>query len=207
MFYWFLRNSLSWLVKLLWIKKVSGLENIPKTGGLVLACNHQSWLDAVIIGIISQRRLYYLVGEKIYDFFWLKWILKFTGQIRVDRSSGVKNLEAIQKGVQLLKQGQILCIFPEGGLAPSKKIRQGYIGVARFALLAQVPILPVGIKDSFDISSIKNKFPKFKKVCQVRLGRPMILKDYYGLDHNTQILQEITDQVMGEIKNLCEEDE
>lgn len=133
---------------------------------------------------------------------FLKWIFKLTGQIRVDRSSGVKNLEAIKTGVKLLKQGKVLCIFPEGGLKQTKEIRHGYTGVARFALLTQTPIVPIGIKNSFDIFPCHKKFPNFKKVCEVKIGKPLFFKEYYSFEHNTEMLQEITDRVIGVINNL-----
>lgn len=202
MFYKFLQIFLTPFVRKLWVDKVDGLENIPAKQGCILACNHQSKLDALIIGSVLKRRIYYLVAEKFYDSIVLNWFFRLTRQIRVDRSKGVRNTQAIAKGSQLLKQGKVLCIFPEGRLSANKKIGKYYTGIARFALLARVPVIPVAISDSFDICSRFDRRPKFNKKCSIKIGRPMFFEDHDGSKVSASILQEITDKVMGRIEQL-----
>lgn len=180
MFYKILKILLSPIIKFLWIGKVTGKENIPKNGSFIIAANHNSYLDFFILPVIIPRRVYFLAGEVFFKKkLWIP-LVKFTGQIKVDRNSKDKS-EVYKEVDRLFARGGILGAFPEGTRSRDGKLHKGYKGVAKFARKYDVPILPVGITGTFDAWPPHKKMPKFKK-CNVKIGKPIILEtdDYEG---------------------------
>lgn len=203
MFYFFFYTILAPVVKFLWIKEARGLDNIPREGGAILASNHESFLDPILIGAVSSRRVYYVVGERIFDRWWLKWIFQMTGQIRVDRLSKARNAGAIRKCLQVLRDEQLLCIFPEGSLRRGRVFRKSYTGVARLALLSRKPVIPVSIKGAYELFPWHKRVPRFAKEATVVFGTPMFFAKYYGREQDESVMKEVMGEVMQEIGRLC----
>lgn len=203
MFYWVLKILFAPLIGLIWIKKVQGLDNIPKKGAYIIAANHCSYFDFFSLAAIWPDRIYFLAGEVFFKKWWWYPLVKFTGQIRVDRKSedktGVK-----QKVFLALEQGKIVGIFPEGTRSPDGKIGKTYIGVAKFALDAKVPVVPVGIMGTYEILSRHKKWPKFEKSIEIRIGEPICFEECYKKTDNEINLRGITDKIMEKIINLTD---
>ena len=102
--YRLIRGFLSPLVRTLWIRDISGLENIPLSGSAILASNHDSNLDSLMLMTVVKRQIFFLAGEKLFKKWWLGPILKATGQIFVDRNSPDKS-EPIKLAQEVLKSG------------------------------------------------------------------------------------------------------
>jgi len=102
MFYWILKTLFGPVVRLIWIKKVEGLENIPKKGAYVVAANHSSYLDFFTLAAIWPTRIYFLAGEVFFKKWWWYPLVKFTGQIKVDRDAKDKSISK-QKVLDILK--------------------------------------------------------------------------------------------------------
>lgn len=181
MTYWLLKFILGPMVKLLWVKKVEGINNIPKEGPLIIASNHTSYLDFFILPAIFPRRIYFLAAEKFFCHPLWRILMKLTGQIRVDRFAEDKK-DVYEKALKILEKGKILCIFPEGTRSSTGKIQKAYPGVAKLALSAKVPILPVGIEGDFEILSRYNRSPRIKKICKIKIGKLIKLDEYYEKD-------------------------
>lgn len=189
------------LVRLIWIREVAGLFNIPKEGGAVIAFNHQSYFDFIGFFAITPRPIYYIAAEKFYTRethpMW-KPIMKATGQIRVDRSSN--NKEAVYEAVyEHLRRGDLVGIFPEGTRAPSNtEMLPAFIGVARFAHHAHVPVVPVGIQGAYEILSRHDTFPSFRKILKFNIGQPI----NPPLSGDEDALRTYTNDVMRHIEQL-----
>lgn len=190
------------LVRLVWIHKVTGIEHIPKEGSVLIAFNHQSYFDFIGFMAISPRPIYYLAAEKFYgkktNLLWGP-IMQATGQIRVNRKS--KDKDEVYKTVyELLRQGKLVGIFPEGTRAQNNmEMLKAFPGIARFSITAQVPVLPVGIKGAYEIMSRHVSKPRFIKVLEFIIGDPiyplvnkktMTKEEYQDLTNN--IMQEIS---------------
>jgi len=201
MLYWLLKKIFGPFVRLIWIKKVEGLENIPKTGSCIIAANHSSYFDFISLIAVLPRRMYFLTAEKFYKSkFWYP-LVACTGQIRVDRDSSDKK-EVYEKVSSILKSGQVLGIFPEGTRSHNGKIGKTFTGVAMFATTAKVSVIPIGIIGTYEVMSRYDKRLKFKKNIEIKIGKPIYFEEYYGKEKDENIFREMTNKIMAEITKL-----
>ena len=185
----------------LFIRKVDGLENLPKKA-FVLSANHESYFDSYLINAITLPHLdkivhvltvktglgIKLVGEKISK--------KWAGVILLEKG---KEKEALDETVQLLKKGEIVGIYPGG--RTSKRLRKGKTGAVRAALRARVPIVPVGLIGTYNIAPKERRIPALKR-CEIRIGEPIYLTKYYNKKITKALLRKLTDELMLEIARL-----
>jgi len=203
MAYWILKFILGPVVRMIWIKKVEGLENIPEKGGCIIAANHSSYFDFFCLVAVVPRRIYFLAAEKFYKSkFWWPFV-KLTGQIKVERESHNKE-EIYKKVYSILEKGGVIGIFPEGTRSSDGKIGKTYTGVAKFALRAKVPVVPVGISGTYEIMSRYDKKPKFKKIIEIIIGKPIDFKEYYNKECDEKLFREATNKIMVKIAELAE---
>jgi len=200
--YSFIRLIFGTLVKLIWIKKVEGIENIPKTGAVIVAFNHQSFFDFLCFIAISPRKIHFLAAEKFFtNPFWYP-LVKLTGQIKVDRKNHDKN-DLHEIIYEHLTHDKMIGIFPEGTRSPhEKEMLKAFTGIAKFALRANVPVLPVGIKGAYEVMAKHDKKPKFKKIITIHIGELMHFDEYSQSKLNDKTHRIITDNIMIEIAKL-----
>lgn len=199
-----IRALFSPMVRVLWIRDVSGLENIPSSGPAILASNHDSNLDSLMLMVVVKRQIFFLAGEKLFKKWWLGPILKATGQIFVDRV-GVDKSESIRRAQEVLSSGNLFGIYPEGTRSPDGKLQNAKSGAVRLALSSKAPIISIGMIGTFEILSKHDKFPKFSK-CSINIGKPIYLDTYYG-NEDSGLARRITDEIlMPEIAKLTGED-
>lgn len=201
MFYWILKIFVFPIIRLIWVGKVDGLENIPKSGGAIIASNHESYFDFICFSAVCPRRIYYLAGEVFFKKWWWRPIVSLTGQIRVDRDSKDKSV-AFGKALEILGQGKLLGIFPEGTRSSDGKLQKAFTGVAKLALISKVPVVPVGMIGTFEIMSRHDKLPKFKK-CQIKIGGQLNYSQYQKNDLESPKI--FTNNIMTEISKLTGE--
>ena len=200
--YWVVKILFGPIVRWVWVKRVEGLENIPKKGACIIAANHSSYFDFICLIAIIPRRIRFLAAEKFYKSkFWYP-LIKLTGQIKVDRKSPNKS-KVYQLVYSTLEQGRIIGIFPEGTRSPNGKIGRTFTGIARFALKAKVPVVPVGISGTYEIMSRFDKRPKLTKKAIIKIGKPIYFNEYYSRDYAENDFRIITDKIMLEIAKLA----
>ena len=138
------------LVKL-WVGKVNCIENLPK-GAFIVAANHASYMDHLIIAgyIISHlnKKVHFLAKKEHFDNIFKKAWHTYAGAIPLDRKKGGK--EALIWAVKSLKQGKIIAIHPEGTRSLTGKLQKAKTGVAKLALKAKVPVIPIGLIGTFE---------------------------------------------------------
>ena len=190
----------------LWIKEAIGLENLPKKGAFIAAANHASYLDHLIIAgfIISHlnRKAHFLAKKEHFDNIFKKAWHTYAGAIPIDRQKGGK--EALKWAIKALKQGKIIAIHPEGTRTLTGKLQRARTGVARLALFAKAPVVPIGLIGTFEILPKGNYMPKFKRAV-MNIGKPMHFEEYHNKNINKIILREVTDKIMKEIARLCKQ--
>lgn len=194
------------LVNTTFIRKVKGVENLPKGGAFILAANHCSYMDHMIINAVSFIHLNRVVSflakkEHFRGAFQKRWH-KWVRAIPIDRQAGGKN--ALKKAIRHLKRGGIIGIYPEGTRSSTGKIQKGKTGVARLAVAAKVPVVPVGLKGTFEIMPKGKLFPKPKRA-DIFIGKPMYFEKYYGNDENRKIIRMITNNIMKSIAKLTKQ--
>ena len=150
--------------------KITGSENIPKDGGVILCCNHRFFRDPIYIGIAIKRHITFLAKEELFNVPVLKPILNLAKVISLDRGGG--DLSAIRACVSALKDKKLLLVFPQG-----KRERGGVTlgarpGVALMAKQSGSVMVPVGL-------TVNGKIPFFTKV-YIRFGLPVKYEDLAG---------------------------
>jgi 1-acyl-sn-glycerol-3-phosphate acyltransferase len=186
------------VLRLLYKPRAVGLENIPK-GPAILAANHQSFLDDLLLPLlVPGRKVVFLAKADYFDKWYLRWFFKGANVIPVRRESRSAAEAALQTGVQALREGNLVGIFPEGTRSPDGRLYRGKTGVARMALEAQVPIVPVAITGTFEALPYHKKLPKPGRV-EVRFGKPLDFQRYYGTPADRFALRSATDEIMYEI--------
>ena len=191
----------------LWIKEVNGLDNIPKNGSFIIAANHESYMDHLIIAstfiLHLNRKIHFLAKKEHFDNIFKKAWHNYAGAIPLDRQAGGK--EALKWAVQALKKGKIIAIHPEGTRSLTGKLQRGKTGVARLALAAKVPILPVGLIGTFEILPKGKYMPKLRKAT-MNIVKPIYFDKYYNRRITKKMLREITTTMMKEIARLCKQE-
>ena len=189
-----------------WRPHVEGLEHIPATGGAIFAGNHLSVADELFLGSVVPRHIAfwakaeYFVGTGIGGFF-TRNLMHGLGAIKVERGGGRAALAAFDGAIPVLKGGDMVAIYPEGTRSPDGRLYRGRTGVARLAVAAGVPIIPVGMLGTDKVQPIGQPYPKligFGKVT-VRFGKPI---ETAGRADDRTSLRALTDQVMAEIQKL-----
>jgi 1-acyl-sn-glycerol-3-phosphate acyltransferase len=176
-----------------------GLEHVPKTGAAILAPNHLSFVDPICIALTVPRRITF-IGKAEYTDSWVtRWFMEIGGVIPVRREDSAKAATSLDRGAQVLKDGELLGIFPEGTRSPDGRLYKGKTGAARMALEADCPVIPVGLIGTEKVLPKDAKVPKRTRV-QVKFGRPMHVPD--GAREDPHLLRVFTDRVMREIAAL-----
>lgn len=193
------------LLKLAWRPTVEGLELLPETGGAILASNHLSVADEYFLGAAVPRHVAfwakaeYFTGTGLRGWF-TRSLVTGLGAIRVERGNGRAALAAFDGAIPVLRSGGLVAVYPEGTRSPDGRLYRGRTGVARLALRAEVPIVPVGVLGTDEVQPIGARLPKpLPGRVVVRFGKPL---DVIGRPFDGSGLRAITDEVMSEIQKL-----
>ncbi|AHF10277.1 1-acyl-sn-glycerol-3-phosphate acyltransferase [Dehalobacter restrictus DSM 9455] len=123
--------------------KITGLENFPAEGPVIIACNHISLWDPIIVGCSMPRQVYFMAKEELFSIPLLGQILHGLGTFPVKRGKG--DIGAFRKSVRLLKEGKVLGIFPEGTRSKTGNIQEAMAGIVLIVNKSHAPILPVKV--------------------------------------------------------------
>jgi 1-acyl-sn-glycerol-3-phosphate acyltransferase len=158
--YWVLKYVvLGPLLRLLYRPRIEGVENLPKQGAAILASNHLAVADSIFLPLLTPRRITFLAKREYFTERGIKgWAKRMffggTGNVPIDRSSGSAAQAALDTGVRLLTEGKLLGIYPEGTRSPDGRLYKGKTGIARMALEARVPVIPVAMIGTDEINVI-----------------------------------------------------
>lgn len=177
---------------------ISGRKNIPRDCGVILASNHGSYYDPLILSASLWRPLHYLAKAELFKTRFTRFFFASVGQIKVERGKGDK--EALINAISALKKKKTLVFFPEGTTFAGESLGKGHTGVARVALKAEVPVVPVALFNTWNIFPRGKRFPKPLKA-KVKFGKPLYFKEYYGKGDDREITRKLTDEIM---KNIAE---
>lgn len=211
MFYWFMKNFIAGpIIKTAFRPWMVGHENIPKTGGVILASNHLSFIDSVFLPLMTERRITFLAKSDYYTTRGLKgWFsrtfLTAVGMLPIDRSGGKASEASLQTGLGVLARGEVLGIYPEGTRSPDGRLYRGRTGVARMILEGHVAVVPVAMIDTEKVMPIGSKIPHVQRV-GIIIGKPLDFSRFEGMEGDRFILRSVTDEIMYELDRLSEQE-
>lgn len=200
------------------IKKTVGLENLPSKGPFIMACKHIGALDGFFLASVVVPRLnqkvHFIASIMKWGWLWEKVIAEqWAGCIPFDKNNRQLCLEM---ALRYLKKGEIVVIFPEGYLHEYKRTRKTKTGVARLALWAKVPVIPVGLVYNITVRSDLPVLYQTRKAIintilnphslEIHIGQPFELKQYYNKEITKELLREATNTIMDKIKGLTKID-
>ncbi len=188
------------LLHLLFRPKVTGLEHVPREGGAIIAANHVSFLDPLLLPLVVPRRVMFLTKVKYIDKPLLRWILTGAGVIPVATGDPSAVGGAVTAGVQAVRAGRLVGIFPEGTRSHDGRLHRGKTGVARIAMETGAPVIPAGITGTDAAFPRGARLPRPRAV-HITFGPPITLAWPEGRPDPAQG-RIATDQVMAAIGAL-----
>lgn len=211
MIYWILKYIVVGpIVKAIFRPWVVGRQHIPAEGAAILASNHLSFSDSIFLPLMIDRPMTFLAKSDYFTGTGIKgWatrlFFKGTGQLPIDRSGGKASEASLNTGLRVLGQGDLLGIYPEGTRSPDGKLYRGRVGIARMALEARVPVIPVVMVDTAEIMPIGTKIPRIGRV-GIIIGEPLDFSRYEGLEGDRYVLRSVTDEIMVALQRLGEQE-
>lgn len=179
---------------------VEGMDNLPD-GPAILACNHLSFIDSIVLPAHIPRPVYFLGKADYFESWRTKWFFAGVGVVPVHRQGGRKGRESLDTGIAILRRGDLLGIYPEGTRSPDGRLYRGKTGPARMALEADVPIVPCAVIGTDKAMPTGTYVPR-KRHVRLRYGRPLDLSRYRDKMDDPFALRSATDELMFEIMML-----
>lgn len=207
MFYWLMKNVIAGpLLKGIFRPWVTGADNIPTQGAVILASNHLSFVDSVFLPICIDRDMVFLAKSEYFTTKGIKgwatkWFMKGTGMLPIDRSGGKASEASLNTGLRVLAEGRVLGIYPEGTRSPDGKLYRGRTGIARMVLESGVPVVPVAMIDTEKVMPIGSKWPKLRRP-GIIIGKPLDFSRFQGMEGDRFILRAVTDEIIYELAGL-----
>ncbi|MFZ4117351.1 MAG: lysophospholipid acyltransferase family protein [Rhodoluna sp.] len=207
MWYFLLKNIfLGPILKVLFRPWVRGSEKIPSDGAAILASNHLSFSDSIFLPLMLRRPVVFLAKSEYFTGKGIKgtltrWFFIGTGQLPIDRSGGKASEAALNTGLKVLSQDQLLGIYPEGTRSPDGRLFRGRTGIARMVLEAKVPVFPVAMIDTEKVQPIGRRLPRIRRIGVV-VGEPLDFSRFAGMEGDRLVLRAVTDEISYELMKL-----
>jgi 1-acyl-sn-glycerol-3-phosphate acyltransferase len=194
------------LLRAIWRPHVIGLENVPRSGPLILASNHQSFIDSVVIPAVAPRPVNFLAKSDYFEGRGIKgrlvkeWFVTF-GAMPVDRDDSRAAIASLDTALGVLAEGGAFGIYPEGTRSRDGRLYRGRTGVAQLALTSGAPIVPVGLIGTDRLQPVGSNRPRLVRIT-VKFGEPIDVRGRYDGVPPGKARREITDAVMDAIQKL-----
>lgn len=211
MVYWVLKIVLTPVFYLLWRVKVEGREQVPAAGPAVLAANHRSFCDSFFLPLVVHRKVTFLAKSEYFDSWRTAWFFRAAGQIPIRRGGGSLSERALETAGQVLAEGKLVGLYPEGTRSLDGRVHRGRTGVARLSRECGVPVVPVGIVGTVEVQPVGKRYLRPFRTVTVRFGQPMRMvpaadPDDPMADHDHAVCRGFTDDLMREIARLSGSD-
>lgn len=206
--YRFLKLILSILVLVLLRPRVTGLQNIPKRGAVILASNHLSFIDSLLIPIMAPRHVAFLAKAEYWTGKGIKgrlsrWFFTKMGDIPVQRDDPRAGQRSLEDALAVLQRGGAFGIYPEGTRSRDGKLHQGHTGVAWLALAGSAPVVPVALRGTDKVQPVGKRIPRPTRGIQVHFGAPIDpSRQLTAGARPAQVRRELTDHVMSSIHKM-----
>lgn len=193
-----------------WRPKVTGVEHVPRTGPVILASNHLSFIDSTMIPIVVPRKVVFLAKSDYFTGTGIKGALvrewfEGLGMLPVDRDDSKSAIASLETALEVLGRGEAFGIYPEGTRSRDGRLYRGRTGVAHLALSSGAPVVPVGLRGTQDVQPVDARLPRIAPV-SVAFGAPISPAGYDGVPLG-RARRQLTDTIMSAIAELSGQDE
>ncbi len=194
------------LARAVWRPRIEGLEHVPMSGPVLIASNHLSFIDSVVIPVVAPRKVVFMAKSEYFTGSGIKGRLSKAwfeglGMVPVDRTDTRAAMNSLDIALGVLDRGDAFGIYPEGTRSRDGRLYRGRTGVAQLALTAGVPVVPVGLIGTTEIQPVDARLPRLAKVT-VRFGRPLDFTGRYDDLPPGRARREVTDEIMDAIQAL-----
>lgn len=208
--YWILRSLLGLILRVVCRPTVRGLENIPRSGAVILAVNHLSVVDSFVVPLLISRPVSFLAKAEYFTGRGVRgritaWWFGTLGAIPVRRGRGRAARESLDVAAGVLADGGAFGIHPEGTRSRDGKLHRGKTGVARLALECGVPVIPVALSGTDSLLPVGARLPKPRRFTAV-FGQRLDFSRYAGMQSSPPILRSVTDEIMYAILELSDQE-
>lgn len=206
MLYEVIRRTLAPAGRLVYRPTVIGLANVPRKGPVILAGNHLSFIDSVLIPLLAQRQVAFLAKSEYFSGGSPKQrlvggLLGALGHVPVDRGKGRAALAALDVATEVLNRGGAFGIYPEGTRSLDGRLHRGHTGVAQLTLTTGAPVVPLALIGTDQMMPVGAKVPRRRPVT-IRFGAPLDFSRYDGLADSPAVRRSVTDEIMYAIMEL-----
>lgn len=194
------------LIRVIYRPTIEGRKNMPRTGPVILASNHLSFIDSFVIPMFAPRPVYYLAKSAYFEGKGIKgWFSRqlFTaiGATPVRRGAGQAALDALDQQRRVLESGRAIALYPEGTRSLDGRLYKGRTGVAFLALQTGAKVVPVGVVNTDKVLPVGAKFPRLRPRVTVRYGEAIDVS-VHGAAGSGKARRLATDEIMAAIHAL-----
>ena len=180
--------------------RVEGAANLPRSGPVIVAANHISFYDTIVLMLSTRRQVSFIGKAEYLDSWKTRRIFPALGLIPIERQQAKKAMSALDVAARVLADGHMLGIYPEGTRSRDGLLHRGHTGVAQLALMTGAPVVPVGIVGTDRIQPIGARSPRPFRRGVVRFGEPIDPAHYGGSQRRRR--QQLTHDLMDAIRTL-----
>ncbi len=198
-------------LKAVWRPTVRGLEHVPGSGGVILASNHLSFVDSVVIPSVVPRKVVFLAKSDYFTGSGLRGMatrvwFEGLGMLPVDRDDTKAAIASLDIALDVLARGEAFGIYPEGTRSRDGRLYRGRTGVAHLALTAEVPVVPVGLTGTQNVQPVGSNRPRVVPIT-VAFGAPIDFRGRFEGVPSGRARRDATDEIMAAIQRLTDQEE
>jgi 1-acyl-sn-glycerol-3-phosphate acyltransferase len=203
--YLFGRTVIAPVARIVYRPNVVGRKNVPREGPIILASNHLSFIDSIVIPLMAPRRVQFLAKSTYFEGTgftgWLsRSFFSAIGAVGVKRGAGQAAQDALDQSKRILDTGAAFALYPEGTRSLDGRLYKGRTGVAWLALTTGAKVVPVGLIGTDQLQPVGKKIPRVKKIT-VAFGEPIDVS-HYGSAESGRARRQATDEIMAAIHGL-----
>lgn len=194
------------LARAIWRPRVTGLHHVPAAGPVLLASNHLSFMDSVVIPVVVPRKVVFLAKSDYFTGTGVRGRLQRAwfeglGMLPVDRDDTRAAMASLDTALEVLGRGEAFGIYPEGTRSRDGRLYRGRTGMAHLALTAGVPVVPVGLRGTERLQPVGARLPRLVRV-EVAFGEPIDPRGRYDGVPLGRARRLLTDEVMAAVQRL-----
>ena len=203
MAYWALKIVLTPVLRLVYRVRVDGRDHVPRSGPVILASNHRSFIDSIFLPLCVRRRVTFVAKAEYFEDRKTAWFFRAVGQIPIKRTGGSASEGALAAASEVLQRGGVFGIYPEGTRSPDGRLYKGHTGVARLALQSGAPVICAAMIGTREVQAIGQTVPRVFMPVGIRFSPPLC----FGQSQETgrdepMALRPITDEIMFRLREL-----